>query len=118
MALVIAAVRMGADPVSRLPEGAFHCWLDAKVCCPKCDATYNLVCDYGASVGRFFEEESRPLIMLLRKAVFLGHGNGHQVAHFETSGVGVRSFPEVEIKPEVKSKPKIEPRHEVQTWVH
>lgn len=93
MSLVMAAVRAGADPVGNLPEGAFHRWLDDKLSCPKCDATYNLVCDYGASVGRFFEEESRPLISLLRKAIFMGHADGHWVGHFETAGVVVTSFP-------------------------
>jgi hypothetical protein len=88
MSLIIAAVRTGHDPIAKLPEAAFHRWLDDQLICP----TYNLVCDYNASVGRFFEEESRRLIMLLRKAIFLGHGNGHKVSHFETAGVVVTSF--------------------------
>jgi hypothetical protein len=92
MSLVIAAIRTGHDPIGPLPQGAFHRWLDDQVICPKCSATYNLVCDYNASVGRFFEEESRRLILLLRKAIFLGHGNGHKVSHFETAGVVVTSF--------------------------
>jgi hypothetical protein len=92
MPLVIAAIRTGQDPVGRLPEGAFHRWLDEPLLCPKCSATYRLVCDYDASVGRFFEEESRRLLMLLRKAIFLGHGDGHKVSHFETAGVVVTSF--------------------------
>lgn len=92
MPLVIAAIRTGHDPVGKLPEGSFHRWLDDPIVCPKCSAAYNMVCDYNASVGRFFEEESRRLILLLRKAVFLGHGNGHKIPHFETAGVVVTSF--------------------------
>ena len=92
MALVIAAVRTGEEPVGRLPEGAFTTQLELQLVCPKCSATYNLVCDYGASVGRFFAEESRRPIAMLRKAVMLGHGNGHRVTHFETAGVVVTSF--------------------------
>ena len=92
MPLMIAAIRTGHDPVGKLPEGAFHRWLDEPLACPKCDATYNLVAEYNASVGRFFEEESRRLIQLLRKAIFLGHGDGHRIAHFETAGVVVASF--------------------------
>jgi hypothetical protein len=92
MSLVIAAIRTGHDPIGKLPEAAFHHWLDEPLTCPKCSATYNLVCDYNASVGRFFEEESCRLIMLLKKAIFLGHGNDHKVPHFETAGVVVTSF--------------------------
>ena len=92
MGLVIAAIRMGHDAVGKLPEGAFHRQLDLQLVCPKCSATYNLICDYAASVGRFFEEESRRPIMMLRKAIMLGHGNGHRVNHFETAGVAVTSF--------------------------
>jgi hypothetical protein len=92
MALIIAAIQTGHDPVGKLPEAAFHCWLETQLNCPKCSATYNLVVDYNASVGRFFEEESRRPIMLLRKAILLGHGNGHRVTHFETAGVVVTSF--------------------------
>jgi hypothetical protein len=94
MGLVIAAIRTGHDPVGRLPEGAFHRQLDLQLICPKCDATYNLVVDYAQSVGRFFEEESRRPIMMLRKAIMQGHWNGHRVAHFETAGVVVTSFGE------------------------
>jgi hypothetical protein len=92
MPLTIAAIRSGHDPVEKLPEGSFHRWLDEQLICPKCDATYNLVCDYNSSVSRFFEDESRRLILLLKKAIFLGHGNGHLVSHFETAGVVVRSY--------------------------
>ena len=92
MPLTIAALRTGSDPVGKLPEGAFHRWLDTTLTCPKCDATYNLVVDYNASLQRHFEEESRRLIMMLKKAVFLGHGNGHRISHFETAGVVVTSF--------------------------
>jgi len=92
MPLIIAAIRTGHDPIAKLPEAAFHRWLDDQLTCPKCSATYNLVCDYNASIGRFFEEESRRLIMLLKKAIFLGHANDHKVPHFETAGVVVTSF--------------------------
>ena len=91
--LGIAAIRTGTDPVGKLPDAAYHRQLDQQLVCPRCDATYNLICDYGTSVGRFFEEESRRLILLLRKAIFLGHGNDHRVSHFETAGVVVTSFP-------------------------
>jgi hypothetical protein len=92
MALVIAAIRTGHDPVGRLPEAAFHRQLDLQLTCPKCEATYNLVVDFDRSVGRFFEDESRRPIMMLRKAIMLGHGDGHRVAHFESAGVVVTSF--------------------------
>ncbi len=93
MPLVIAAIRTGTDPVGSLPEGSFHTQLEQQLHCPKCDATYNLLCDYAASVGRHFPEESRKLIQMLKKAVFLGHGNDHRVSHFETAGVVVTSHP-------------------------
>ena len=47
--------------------------------------------DYDQFVGRFFDDESRRPIMLLKKAVFMGHGNDHRVTHFETEGVVVKS---------------------------
>jgi hypothetical protein len=92
MSLTIAAIRSGTDPVGKLPIGAFHRWLDDPVLCPKCDASYNLVVPWDDAVDRFFPEASRPLVTMLRKAVFLGHGNNHRVSHFETSGVVVRSI--------------------------
>jgi len=92
MSLVIAAIRTGHDPVGKLPEAAFHRTLEQQINCPKCDATYNLVLDYNQSIGRFFEEESRRPIMMLRKAIMLGHSNNHRVVHFETAGVVVTSF--------------------------
>ena len=91
MPLILAAVRTGHDPVAKLPEASFHTQLDQQIVCPKCDAAYNLIVDYNLSVGRFFAEESRPLIMKLRKAVFQGHGDGHRTIHFETNGVAVIS---------------------------
>ncbi len=111
MPLVIAAIRTGTDPVGKLPTASFHHWMDTPLICPKCDASYNLVVDYYASVGRFFEEESRRPIMLLRKAIFLGHGNGHRVSHFETSGVVVISHtpegpPAPASKPEAPAPPR------------
>lgn len=92
MPLTIAAIRTGHDPVGKLSPGAFHTTLDAQIVCPKCNATYNLVLDYSASLGRFFQAESQRPITLLKKAVHLGHANGHRIAHFETSGVVVTSF--------------------------
>jgi len=92
MSLVIAAIRTGHDPVGKLPDAAFHRTLETQINCPKCDATYNLVVDYNVAIGRFFEEESRRPITMLRKAIMLGHGNDHRVAHFETAGVVVVSF--------------------------
>ena len=97
MGLVIAAVRTGSDPVGRLPEAAFHTTLEEQLLCPKCDAAYNVICDYEASVGRHFARESHRLLLMMRKAIMLGHGNGHRVSHFETAGVVVRSF-EVEAR--------------------
>ena len=91
MPLTIAAVRTATDPVAPLPQAAFHTQLDQQLHCPKCDATYNVVCDYAASVGRHFEAESRKLILLLKKAIFLGHSNDHRISHFETAGVVVIS---------------------------
>ena len=91
MPLTIAAVRTGHDPVGKLPEAAFHTTLNRQLACPKCSATYNLVVDYAASTNRFFEQESYRLILMLQKAVHLGHANGHRVVHFETAGVVVTS---------------------------
>ncbi len=91
MRLVIAAIKSGHDPVGKLPEASFHTQLDTQLICPKCDATYNLIVDYQASIGRFFPEESQALIAKLNKAIFMGHGNGHRVLHFETAGVVVTS---------------------------
>ena len=93
MPLVLAAIRTGHDPVGKLPEASFHRWLEQQLTCPKCDATYNLVTDYYAALGRHFEEESHRPILMLKKAILLGHFNGHRVAHFETAGVVVTSFP-------------------------
>jgi hypothetical protein len=92
MPLTIAALRTGHDPVGKLPPGAFHTQLDRQISCPRCDATYNLLVDFDASVSRHFERESHRLILMLEKAIRLGHGDDHRVAHFETSGVVVTSF--------------------------
>jgi hypothetical protein len=90
--LKIAAIRSGTDPVGKLPEAAFHRWLETPLGCPKCDVTYNLVVDWEQANGRFFEEESRGLIRMLKKAIFMGHGAGHRISHFETAGVVVKAF--------------------------
>ena len=91
MPLTIAALRTGHDPVGKLPEGAFHTTLDRQLVCPKCSATYNLIVDYAASIGRFFERDAHRLILMLQKAIHLGHMNGHRCSHFETAGVVVTS---------------------------
>jgi hypothetical protein len=88
----IAAIRSGSEPVGKLPEGAFHRTLETQVGCPKCDVSYNLVVDWEWANGRWFEEESRGGIRMLQKAIQMGHGTGHRVSHFETSGVGVKSY--------------------------
>ena len=92
MGLTIAAIRSGTEPVGKLPEGAFHRWLETPLSCPKCDVSYNLVVDWERANGRRFEEESRGLVRMLKKAIFMGHGSGHRVTHFETAGVVVKSF--------------------------
>ena len=91
MHLTIAAIRTGHDPVGKLPDGAFHTTLDRQLVCPKCSTTYNLVVDYAASISRFFEQDSHRLLLMLQKAIHLGHANGHRVVHFETAGVVVTS---------------------------
>lgn len=92
MNLKIAAIRSGTDPIGELPQAAFHRWLETPLVCPKCDAVYNLVVDWDKAADRWFPEASRPLITLLRKAIFMGHGSGHRITHFETEGVVVRSY--------------------------
>jgi len=113
MAATIAAVRMGCDPVGKLPEASFHCQLDQQIVCPKCDAVYNLIVDYTASVGRHFEEESRRPILMLKKAVMMGHADGHKVGHFESAGVVVTSFlpPKTEAQAEADAAAEAK-RHE------
>jgi hypothetical protein len=78
--------------VGKLPEAAFHRWLESPLTCPKCDVSYNLVVDFDKATSRWFEEESRGPIRLLKKAIHMGHSSGHRVTHFETSGVIVKSF--------------------------
>jgi hypothetical protein len=106
MKLTIAAIRSGTDPVGSLPMGSFHRWLEDPVHCPKCDVTYNLVVEWDQATDRFFPENSRQLITMLRKAVFQSHGTNHRTTHFETSGAVVRSYtkpePAIELKPLTK----------------
>jgi hypothetical protein len=90
--LTIAAIRSGTDPVGKLPEAAFHRTLETQLGCPKCDVTYNLVVDWEHATSRFFEEESRAPIRMLKRAIQMAHGTGHRVTHYETSGVVVKSF--------------------------
>jgi hypothetical protein len=94
MAKMIAAIRSGTEPVGKLPEGAFHKWLEDPLRCTKCDVTYNLVADWDWATSRWFPEESRGPIRMLKKAVQMGHGSGHRVTHLETAGVVVRSVSE------------------------
>jgi hypothetical protein len=106
MKLTLAAILSGTDPVAPLPPATFHRTLEEPILCPKCDAAYNLVVDYDQATGRFFQRDSDVLIRMLRKAIMLGHGNGHRVTHFETSGVVVKSH----TKPE-PPEPQPLPRH-------
>ena len=87
MNLRIAAIRSGSDPVRKLIGRSFHRVLENQLICPKCDATYNLMVDYDQSNDRWFTEDSRPLIKLLAKAMFMGHSTDHRITHFETEGV-------------------------------
>ena len=88
---VIAAIRSGSDPAGQLPQGAFHKWLEEPLRCARCEVTYNLVADWDWATSRWFPEESRGAIRMLKKAVLLGHGAGHRATHLETSGVVVRT---------------------------
>jgi hypothetical protein len=88
----IAAIRSGTDPVGKLPEAAFHRTLETQLGCPKCDVSYNLVVDWEWASERWFDEESRGAIRMLKKAIMMGHGAGHSVSHYESAGVVVKSF--------------------------
>jgi len=90
--LTIAAIRSGTDPVGKLPEAAFHRTLETALGCPRCDVSYNLVVGWEQASSRWFDEESRGLIRMLKKTILMGHGSGHRVSHFETSGVVVKSY--------------------------
>jgi hypothetical protein len=94
--LKIAAIRSGTDPVGKLPAAAFHRWLETPLGCPKCDVTYNVVVDWDQANDRWFAENSRSLLTLLKKAIFMGHSTDHRVTHFETEGVVVKSFTRAE----------------------
>jgi hypothetical protein len=87
----VAAIRSGTEPVGKLPEAAFHRQLETQLGCPKCDVAYNLVVDFEWASARWFEEESRAPIRMLKKAIMMGHGAGHGVTHYETAGVVVKS---------------------------
>jgi hypothetical protein len=92
MKLKIAAIRSGSEPVGKLPGGSFHRWLETPLICPKCDVTYNLAVEWEQATDRWFEENSRSLLNLLRKAIVMGHADNHRVTHFETTGVVVKSI--------------------------
>ena len=85
----IAAIKSGTDPLAPLPPGAFTRQLDETLYCPKCSVYYLLHADYEASVNRYFEQETRRHLSLLKKAVMMGHVQDHRVTHFETNGVTV-----------------------------
>jgi hypothetical protein len=89
---MVAAIRSGTEPVGKLPEAAFHRTLETQLGCPKCDVSYNLVVDFAWASERWFEEESRGPIRMLKKAILMGHGAGHRVTHYETAGVVVKSY--------------------------
>lgn len=84
-----------------MPPGAFTRQLEETLYCPKCDAYYLLHADYEASVNRYFEQETRRHISLLKKAIQRGHLAGHRVTHFETNGVVVtfHAPPNLELSP-------------------
>ena len=90
--LTIAAIRSGTDPVAPLPEAAFHRWLETPLGCPKCAISYSIVVPWDDATDRFFEQESRGPLRMLKRAIQMGHASGHKVTHFETSGVIVKSF--------------------------
>lgn len=100
---IIAAIRLGTDPQGPLPPATIHRTLEDFLYCPKCDATYSLVVDYDWAVQRYFQEESRRHITLLRKAITHGHNYGHRITHFETNGVVVNRLQPEEPKPSVET---------------
>ncbi|SNT39749.1 hypothetical protein SAMN05421770_11140 [Granulicella rosea] len=106
MPLTIAAIRTGTDPQGPLPEGSFHRTLDEQIVCQKCDATYNLVADYEQSTTKFFEEDSRRYLQLLRKTIAMGHIQGHKFSHFETNGVVVQAITKSDGPVELGAKPR------------
>jgi hypothetical protein len=85
----IAAIRLGTDPVAPLPPAAFHRTLEELLYCPKCEAAYSLVVDYDWAVTRYFPDESRRYVALLKRTIARGHASGHLVTHMETNGVAV-----------------------------
>lgn len=99
MSQIIAAIKLGTDPLAPLPKATFHRTLEEAIYCPKCEATYSMIVDYDWAVSHFFEEESRRHIAMLKKAVTMGHGHGHRVTHFETNGVIVTRHLPPEPKP-------------------
>ncbi len=89
--MIIAAIRSGTDPAAPLPPATFHRWLEEPICCPRCEAAYNLVLDYDLAISRHFSADSRRHLQMLRKAIMLGHATNHHISHFETNGVVVTS---------------------------
>jgi hypothetical protein len=90
----VAAIRSGTEPIGKMPEAAFHRTLESQLGCPKCDISYNLMVDWEWANERWFEEESRAPIRMLKKAIMMGHATGHRVSHYETAGVVVKSYTE------------------------
>jgi hypothetical protein len=89
MSHIIAAIKSGTDPIAPLPLATFHRTLEEPIYCQKCEATYMLVVDYDWAVSRYFAEESRRHISMLRKTIMMGHSVGHRITHFESNGVTV-----------------------------
>jgi hypothetical protein len=40
-------------------------------------------------VTRYFQDESRRHLSVLKKAITQSHGEGHRITHFETNGVAI-----------------------------
>jgi hypothetical protein len=105
MSHTIAAIKSGTDPIAPLPRATFHRTLEEPIYCPKCEATYNLVVDYDWAVSRYFGNESRRHLAMLRKSITMGHTTDHRVTHYESNGVTVVGHAPpnpVELKPLTK----------------
>ena len=69
MNLTIAAIRSGTEPVGKLPDAAFHRWLESAAGLPE-GATRELQAWWwigSAATSRWFDEESRGLIRMLEE---------------------------------------------------
>jgi hypothetical protein len=88
---IVAAIRIGTEPLVPLPRATFHRTLEEAIYCPKCEVSYSLIVDYDWAVSHFFERESRRHLSMLKKAVMMGHASGHRSPHMESNGVVVTS---------------------------